>query len=407
MGRVRSSQACLALSKEELEAMLYFVVSESILDSLALPTESMQPRFPSETRDMIIDHLHDDVPTLRQCSLVCKEWLPAVRFHIFSVVHLSLYSIDQMLEFNFYPGSPIPQYIRDLYIIDGQGRKFDPKWVNPKLSLVPLSSMTCISSLSLEGVEFSELSGATMAALCGIVARVTRLELAYVCFKDLDGCLAFLGAAVSLKSLTSCVTRFEDETWSPEPVIATNLPELVELELESGGDPLLDLVCFMSSPPRIRAVSLYLGTDNISAVASFLRRLGSSLTHLHIQSYSFARTPSDMNAEGIDLSKNPNLKTIIFGSNSSLWIVKILDTAAPTLERVYMQLPSDYSDFPSLTRIFMGNSALRRTGIILSKLDLGTRSAITGWLEDAANPPGRIQIRDHEISLRDFRPEFM
>ncbi|KAF7333410.1 hypothetical protein MVEN_02356800 [Mycena venus] len=253
--------------------------------------------------------------------------------------------------------------------------------------------MTCISSLLLEQVDFSGFSGATMAALRGITARVTRLELMYVRFKDLDGCLAFLGAAVSLRSLTSFVTIFETETWSPHLVIATILPELVELELEGDKDPLLDLVRFTSSPPRIRAVSLYLGSKNISAVASFLGRLGSSLTHLHIQSSFFDRTPSDTNAEGIDLSKNPNLKNIIFGPNSSQWIVKILDTAAPALD---------------LSRIFMGKgSALRRTGIVLSNLDLSARSAIIGWLEDATNEPGRIQVRDHEISLRDLRPEFM
>ncbi|KAJ6548121.1 hypothetical protein DFH09DRAFT_1169827 [Mycena vulgaris] len=368
----------------------------------------MQPRIPSETNDIIIDHLHDDVSTLRQCSLVCKDWLPAVRFHIFSVVHLSLYNIDQMLEVVFYPGSPIPQCIRDLHIIDGQGREFDPKWVNEKLSLVTLSSMTCISCLSLEQVDCSGFSGATMAALRGVTARVTRLELTYVRFKDLAGCLDFLGAAASLRSLTSWITSFEDETRSPRPVIPTILPELVELELESDDDPLLDLVCSTSSPPRIRAVSLYLSSDNISAVASSLGRLGSSLTHLHIQSSSFDRTPPDMNAQGIDLSKNPNLKTIIFGSNSSQWIVKILDTAAPTLERVYMQLPSDYFDFPNLSRIFMvEGSALRHTEIVLSNLDLGTRSAIIGWLEDATNEPGHVQFRDHEISLRDLSPEFM
>ncbi|KAF8156365.1 hypothetical protein K438DRAFT_1986788 [Mycena galopus ATCC 62051] len=289
-----------------------------------------------------------------------------------------------MLEVVFCAGSPIPQYIRDLYIIDGQGREFDPKWVNEKLPLATLSSITCISSLSLEQVDFSGLSGATLAALGGITARVTRVELTYVRFKDLAGCSAFLSAAATLRSLTSCVTSFEDEARSPRPVIATILPELVELELEGNDDPLLDLVCSTSSPPCIRAFSLYLGSNNISAVASFLRRLGSSLTHLHIQSFSSDRTPSDMNAHETDLSKNPNLKNIIFGPNSSPWIVKILATAAPTLERVYMQLPSDYFDFPSLRRIFMmEGSALRRTEIVLWNIDLGTRATTMGWLEDA------------------------
>ncbi|KAJ7057007.1 hypothetical protein C8F01DRAFT_1153047 [Mycena amicta] len=343
----------------------------------------MEPRIPSEISDMIIDHLHDDVSALRQCALVCKEWLPAARLHIFSVVHLSLYSIDQMLQVVFYPGSPIPQYIRDLYIIDGQGREADPKWVTRKLPLVPLSSMTCISSLSLEQVDISNLSSAAMAALRGVTARVARLELTYVHFKDRN-------RSVSLKSLTSCVTRFDrdyTENWSPRP-----------LELESLNDPLLHLICSTNPPPRIRAVSLFLG------------HLGTSLTHLHIKSFPFNRTPScvffhtssglvyslvsDMNAEDIDLSKNPNLKSIVFEPNSSPWIVKVLDTAAPTLEHVYMQLPSDFSDLGVLGRIFMLESSPSAAKIIR-------------WREDSTDQPERIQVRDHEISLRDFRLEYM
>ncbi|KAJ7199437.1 hypothetical protein GGX14DRAFT_467985 [Mycena pura] len=375
------------------------------------------PRTPPETNDIIIDHLHDDVSTLRQCSLVCKEWLPAARFHIFSVVHLSLYSIDQMIEVLFYPGSPMPhrrplaQYIRDLHIIDGEGREFDPKWINDKLSLVTLSSMTSILSLSLDHVDFSGLSGASMAALRGITARVTRLELAHVRFKDFTGCLAFLEAAVSLKSLTSCVTSFEDEIRSPRSIIDTILPELVELNLESDDDSLLDLVSSMSSPPRIRAVSLYLGENNISTVAGLLARLGSSLTHLQIRSFSLCRTlPSGQFFHNFSyLITHCN---IIFRPNTWQFIVQILDTAAPTLaiKRVYMQLPQarHYFDFPSLSRIFMAEgSALRRAELVLTNLDhSGICSASIEWLETMGHEACRIYGRTHEVSLRDFRPEY-
>ncbi|KAJ7670102.1 hypothetical protein DFH06DRAFT_160987 [Mycena polygramma] len=361
------------------------------------------PRVPSETSDIIIDYLHDDVPTLRQCSLVCTEWLPAARFHIFSVVHLSLYSIDQMLQVVFYPGSPMPQYIRHLSVIDGQGREFYPEWVNEKFAMVPVSSMTCISSLSLEQVSFSGLSIATMDALRGIMAQIIRLELmSYVRFEDLDSYLGFLGSAVSLRSLTSCITGFGDESSSPHPAISTILPELVELEMENDDDPILLLISSLSSPPRIRAVTLYLGADNIPAVAGFLGCLGSSLTHLHIQSIPFDQMALVTNvSEDIDLSKNPNLKTIIFENNSSECVVKMLNTAAPTLERVYMQPPPEDLDFLSLRRLFLQEgSALRRTEVVFS----GARCANTEWLE---TEPRRIQVQDEKVSLRDFRPEFM
>jgi hypothetical protein len=38
---------------------------------------------PTELTDAIIDHLHDDKPTLLNCSLVCRSWLDASRYHLF------------------------------------------------------------------------------------------------------------------------------------------------------------------------------------------------------------------------------------------------------------------------------------------------------------------------------------
>ncbi|KAJ7094905.1 hypothetical protein C8R43DRAFT_266228 [Mycena crocata] len=370
----------------------------------------MKPRIPSETSDIIIDHLFNDVYTLRQCSLVCKEWLPASRFHIFSIVHLSLYSIDPMLEVIFYPGSPIPQYIREFHIIDSQGREFDPKWVNEKLPLLPLNMMTCISSLSLEQVDFSGLSRVTMAALRGITPRINRLELTYCRFEDPAGCIRFLKAAVSLVSLTSCVTTFDNHSSSPRATMSAFLPELVELELESDDDPLLHLISSADIPPRIRAVSLYLSSDNISSVARSLARLGSSLSHLHIYSFSFDPSLPGVNTQGIDLSKNPHLKIIIFDANSSQWIIEILNTAVCVpLECVHMELPMDYADFHSLGSIFMAEgSALRRTEINLSRLALATFSAATEWLEEMnLNHPDRVRVRERGVTLREFRPDFM
>ncbi|KAI0758782.1 hypothetical protein C8Q74DRAFT_1372701 [Fomes fomentarius] len=42
--------------------------------------------FPPEIKDRIIDHLHGDVKTLRQCALTCSEWLPRSRCNLFVAV---------------------------------------------------------------------------------------------------------------------------------------------------------------------------------------------------------------------------------------------------------------------------------------------------------------------------------
>jgi hypothetical protein len=73
-----------------------------------------------------------------------------------------------------------------------------------------------------------------------------------------------------------------------------------------------------------------------------------------------------------------------------------------------MQLAPDYHDFPGIRRIFMGErSTLPCAEIVLFDLELDTRSAIMARLGDLAKEPGRVQVRDDEISLRDFRSEFL
>ncbi|KAJ7590178.1 hypothetical protein C8J56DRAFT_1163812 [Mycena floridula] len=378
-------------------------------------------RIPFETSDVIIDHLHDDVPALKQCALVCKNWLPATRFHLFSVVHLSLYSIDQMLETIFHPDSHIPQYIQALHIIESQGREFDPTWVNDKLSLVPLTSMTDISFLSLTQVNFSGISSLAMAALVNIMPRVTELELTYVHFKDLTSCFNFLGAAVSLKSLAITSILF-DEQASLSPPISALLGELVEIRLELQGNQqaLFDYLCSTTSY-NIRAVSLFILDRelNISAMVDSLARLG-SLTHLHIQLGQLsADEASDMLGHHINLARNPNLRTIIFGSSwTSAAITEILSKATSVpIERVCIELGPDYarnlSDFVSLARIFTSEgSALRRARVVLSTYFPGDRSAVIARLEEVnLNEPGRIQFEDNGyldyFVMRRFRDEFM
>lgn len=49
---------------------------------------SLQSRFPLELFDIIIDFLHDDIITLRACSLVSREWVASSRLHLLRSVNL-------------------------------------------------------------------------------------------------------------------------------------------------------------------------------------------------------------------------------------------------------------------------------------------------------------------------------
>ncbi|KAF8487967.1 hypothetical protein JB92DRAFT_3148386 [Gautieria morchelliformis] len=44
---------------------------------------------PGELIDRVIDHLHDDLPSLRACCIACRAWVASARFHIFHDIVLS------------------------------------------------------------------------------------------------------------------------------------------------------------------------------------------------------------------------------------------------------------------------------------------------------------------------------
>ena len=66
---------------------------------------------------MIIDHLCEDKPTLQSCAIVCKEWLPSSRYHLFGELSIkgANYHHEQFLEF-LQGATHIAPYIRSLLL---------------------------------------------------------------------------------------------------------------------------------------------------------------------------------------------------------------------------------------------------------------------------------------------------
>jgi len=43
---------------------------------------------PNEIQDRILDFLYDPKSALETCALVCRAWVPASRYHLFSRIRL-------------------------------------------------------------------------------------------------------------------------------------------------------------------------------------------------------------------------------------------------------------------------------------------------------------------------------
>ncbi|KAH0583500.1 hypothetical protein H2248_009127 [Termitomyces sp. 'cryptogamus'] len=81
LNRVRHNKVLTTKSKAD-------VAIRPFLTATTLPI-SLSQEIPQELYERIIDHLHNDIMSLLACSLVCRAWVPASRYHLFKhcVVH--------------------------------------------------------------------------------------------------------------------------------------------------------------------------------------------------------------------------------------------------------------------------------------------------------------------------------
>ncbi|KAJ7617843.1 hypothetical protein FB45DRAFT_756357, partial [Roridomyces roridus] len=79
-------------------------------------------RLPIELVECIIDASSTHLPTLTACSLVCKQWLPRCRHHLFSSLNLSAdwtpepNSVTEFLALLPMPHATITPYVRAIVL---------------------------------------------------------------------------------------------------------------------------------------------------------------------------------------------------------------------------------------------------------------------------------------------------
>ncbi|KAH0584485.1 hypothetical protein H2248_010020 [Termitomyces sp. 'cryptogamus'] len=108
------------------------MLSEENSSDISLPNSptplslsmGLTDRIPGELHDRIIDHLHDDRPTLLICSTVCHTWMRASRYHLFSSLEIHRKITSALCSLLRAPHSTIGKYVRDLSV--RAGSSLDP-----------------------------------------------------------------------------------------------------------------------------------------------------------------------------------------------------------------------------------------------------------------------------------------
>ncbi|KAK0476176.1 hypothetical protein IW261DRAFT_1492350 [Armillaria novae-zelandiae] len=153
------------------------------------------PRFPPELFDRFIDFLHRDNEALKACSLVCRAWIPASRFHLFK--RLSFHVIPpsyarnnrsyedkvKLLDSSF---CTLFKHVRQI-LINGL---VPPEYFQPAPSWLQslaqhLNYFTSVTSLHL--VSISTFSISCILDAPSFTSRITNMTLeAFTCSKSKD-----------------------------------------------------------------------------------------------------------------------------------------------------------------------------------------------------------------------------
>lgn len=235
---------------------------------------------PLEIIDQIIDHLHADRNALGACGLVCRDWLPCSRFHLFESVHLHSNNALTFITLTDSPDCTLIPYVRDLDLAEGRGHSpYDKKWLNnglPRLKAFP------VRSLSLHELMWDTLYTESHLALLSTFPHLERLEISYCGFGSFDQLVGLLYAWPQLKGLRCFAITCKVTTPSRRKC---PLSFLQELDIDGGHVPQL-LPWLLTSYPLPRLTDIKFGcvldARESRSINDFLTILGSSVTRMQL-----------------------------------------------------------------------------------------------------------------------------
>ncbi|KIJ24769.1 hypothetical protein M422DRAFT_274363 [Sphaerobolus stellatus SS14] len=138
-----------------------------------MPSGSLAQAFPPELFEAIIDFLHNDIPSLCACGLVCCPWNAFSRVHLFATVDLGWHQADRILRLKVVStdGSTIPRNIRRLNITNHHVND----WTNTIFDELP--PLPAIRTLLVQVAYWRKLSSRVKDNMAQIFQSLTELSL--------------------------------------------------------------------------------------------------------------------------------------------------------------------------------------------------------------------------------------
>ena len=136
----------------------------------------MSAVFPQELFDTIIDRHFHDRHTLATCSLVCKAWLPASRYHLFHTIKLGDENWNTFLDLLQHQRSIAPNMNKFIPFASPECGRGDDESSSHLLQFPPSSAFHAVQVLELDGSQFTG-SFSRFAHLISSFPSITLLHM--------------------------------------------------------------------------------------------------------------------------------------------------------------------------------------------------------------------------------------
>ena len=240
-------------------------------------TTRSTPHLPPELFDIIVDFLHDDEESLVNCSLVCKNWLPVTRYHIFKNLLLDRWNVEEFVDMITHPSATVAPYIHRLTIDQGKARY---RHVLHR-AFLRLPRFNLLHKLELRNVQWGNIPTDVVDSLVSAFQRVADMELSNCTFDDPTHLMSVITRFKSLKRISILRTQFdrfnEDSGFRYDLIPPTiQVLELGEIECMGVFD------WFVVHRVPVVSLSVYSSTPILS-FNRYVQLLGPSLVYLTIQ----------------------------------------------------------------------------------------------------------------------------
>ncbi|PCH43745.1 hypothetical protein WOLCODRAFT_104088 [Wolfiporia cocos MD-104 SS10] len=312
----------------------------------------MRAQLPSEVWDLIIDYLHNDRKSLDACSLTCRAWLRAARYHRFRHVSLSPKRARGLYRLLY----ESPGFGHVIKSVELYGRiKLSTAWKDESclfLAALPALSKLKLSHMTLSGSVLTNITDLRISSLKHISIRRCGLPRPHML-----GFIEFIASFRSLESIYIADMSFH-ATDPMSPIDPPRPPPNVRsLAFGSPMDaPQLLFDWLTASEHRIESFSYQITSgDDVEPLQHMLTTIGPTLTQLNLHIDTDTALDRIFAGHAFTLAPCTALRTCrlalslpemcVPANNSLRWVHRILSQlAAPGLAHLALSICADAMD---------------------------------------------------------------